>query len=312
MRIPVIPVVSFLMFAGILSMTGTTVWGQSCDDRDAATGGLGWSFYRRGWDESRCRGKVGSLFAWRSGNGEGLPQLDEPLVTDRPDFTEASSVVGLGVLQTELGYTYTEGSPDDGGRDQTYPELLLRYGFLFDWMELRVAYSAGSARVNGSTLAGSDDLYLGLKLGLTEQLGWLPETAIIPQMTVPSGGGDRTEGRVLAGVNYLYSWSLSEDISTGGSTQFNRSVDGETNNLYTEWAQSWTVAYSLTDRVGAFTEYFGFYPDDADAESPQHFVNGGFTYLLHDNLQLDIRAGKGLSSASEDYFIGTGLVLRRL
>ncbi len=59
-------------------------------------------------NRARQRGTVGSLFRWSTDPGEtSLPQPDQPLVTDRPDFTEASSVVGLGILQIESGYTYT-------------------------------------------------------------------------------------------------------------------------------------------------------------------------------------------------------------
>jgi hypothetical protein len=37
----------------------------------------------------------------------GGPFLEEPLVTDRPDFTESSSTVGSGVLQLEGGVTFS-------------------------------------------------------------------------------------------------------------------------------------------------------------------------------------------------------------
>ena len=37
----------------------------------------------------------GTLLSWRYGDGNtGGPDLDAPLVTDRPDFTEASTTVG--------------------------------------------------------------------------------------------------------------------------------------------------------------------------------------------------------------------------
>ena len=50
----------------------------------------------------------GTLLRWHCQSPDaGVAGLDEGLVTDRPDFTEASSVVGRGVLQLELGYTYT-------------------------------------------------------------------------------------------------------------------------------------------------------------------------------------------------------------
>lgn len=65
---------------------------------------------------SSARGP-GSLFRWSAAPcSKEFSGLDEPLVTDRPDFTEASSVVGLGVAQLEIGYTY---SFDDEGTNVT-------------------------------------------------------------------------------------------------------------------------------------------------------------------------------------------------
>jgi hypothetical protein len=151
---------------------------------------------------------------------------------------------------------------------------------------------------------------LGFKIGLTSQLGWRPEMAIVPQMTVPTGSTSTTAGEVLPGVNWLYGWDLSKRISTAGSTQFNRALDAATNASYTEWAQSWTVGYELTERIGGYTEYFGLFPSGADTARTQHYFNGGFTYSISNDIQWDIRAGKGLNDKADDYFVGTGLVLR--
>ena len=232
-------------------------------------------------------------------------------MSDRPDFTEASSVVGLGVLQIESGYTYTfdnDGATHSIGH--SYPETLFRYGVLANWFEFRLGMSYGEERANRIRFAGAEDLYLGFKLGLTAQERWRPEMALVPQMTVPSGGRDTSKGEVLPGLNWLYGWDLNDKISTAGSTQFNRAIDSATAQLYTEWAQSWTVGYSLAERLGGYTEYFGIYPSGANSVRVQHYFNGGFTYSFTDDIQWDIRAGKGLNSAADDYFLGTGLVLR--
>ena len=260
----------------------------------------------------------GTLFQWSYGNSfSGGPDLSEPLVTDRPDFTEASSTVGRGVAQIEFGYTYTYNN-DAGVRDVSHSvgEPLLRYGVLADWLELRIAVfpastntSTGAMRASNS---GVEDLLLGLKIGLTPQEGILPETALIPQMTVPSGSSAFTNNQVLPGAIWIYAWEINDLVSTAGSSQFNKAVDEATSASYTEFAQSWAVAYSLTDRLGAYTEWFAFFPSGADTAKPQHFFDGGFTYLLTDNIQYDIRAGVGLNEAADDYFIGTGLSIRFL
>jgi len=254
----------------------------------------------------------GTLFQWSYGTSfSGGPDLDAPLVTDRPDFTEASSTVGVGVAQLEFGYTYAF---DNDGTDQTighsYPEPLLRAGILADWLELRVAWNYATDQINSVRLSGSEDLYLGFKIGLTPQEGLLPEMALIPQMTVPVGADAFTADEVLPGLNWIYGWQVNDFLSTAASTQFNRAVDETTTSAYTEWAQSWTFAYSLTDRLGAYTEWFAFFPHSADTAKPENYFNGGFTVLLSDNVQWDIRAGLGLNDAADDYFAGTGLSIR--
>jgi len=257
----------------------------------------------------------GTLFQWsHCASFSGGPDLNEPLVTDRPDFTEASSTVGLGVAQLEMGYTY---SYDDDGTDRTtahsYPETLLRYGFLAEWLELRFAWNYGDETVVGgapSQANGSEDLYLGLKIALTPQEGWLPEMAIIPQMNVPTGAAAFTAGEVQPGLNWVYSWEINDFISTGGSSQFNRALDPVSSTTYYEFAQSWTIAYTLSDCVGGYTEWYAFFPSAADTAQVEHYFNGGFTYLLSNDVQLDVRGGVGMNDAAVDYFVGTGISIR--
>ncbi|MDA1014855.1 MAG: transporter [Planctomycetota bacterium] len=258
----------------------------------------------------------GTLFRWSNSPAlTGGPDLNEPLVTDRPDFTEASSTVGQGVAQIEFGWTYTYDSDGTTSvRNHSFGEPLLRYGILENWLEFRLAVFPVNQRTNtaggSASTSGTEDIYLGFKLGLTPQDGVLPEMSMIPQMTVPTGSSSFSSNRTLPGLNLIYAWDLNEDISTAGSTQFNQSVDEGTGRTYTEWAQSWTIAYTLTDELGAYTEWYGLFPTSADTAQTEHYFNGGFTYLLSDDVQFDIRAGVGLNDAAADYFIGTGLSIR--
>lgn len=254
----------------------------------------------------------GTLFQWSYGTSfSGGPDLNAPLVTDRPDFTEASSTVGRGVIQLELGYTYIY---DNDGVDRTivhsYPEPLVRIGMFAEWLEFRIAKNSNDESLNLQDNAGAQDLYTGFKIALTPQEGCLPEMAIIPQALIPTGDDYFSNDEFLPGLNWIYSWEINDFISTAGSTQFNRAIDPGSDEAYTEWAQSWTFAYTLTEKWGAFTEWFAFFPSSAETAKPEHYFNGGFTYLVNDNFQWDIRAGTGLNSAADDYFVGTGFSMR--
>ena len=283
-----------------------------------ATGTLLSAQWHRGTilDEAPSRGPVGdpgaargTLFLWSASRLlQGESNLNEPLVTDRPDFTEASSVVGLGVGQLEIGYTFTRESA--GAQAHSFAEPLLRYGVFQEWLEFRAGWNYADETANGIGASGSEDLYLGFKIGLTPQEGILPEMAWIPQMTVPTGSAAFTAEKILPGINLIYGWQLSDHLSMAGSTQFNRAVDKGSDRTYTEWAQSWTFSLTLTDRCAAYTEWYAFFPHAADTARAEHYINGGWTILLSDDIQWDIRAGKGLNGRADDFFIGTGLSLR--
>jgi len=253
----------------------------------------------------------GTLLQWSYGTSfGGGPDLSEPLVTDRPDFTEASSTVGRGVVQLESGYTYSYDNDGAITKSHSYPEALLRVGTLAEWLELRMGWTYGSTGVDTLRREGAEDLYLGFKLGLTPQEGILPEMAIVPQATVPTGGSSFTSDEVLPGVNWLYGWDITECLSTGGSTQMNRAIDEGSDEAYTEWAQSFTVNYSLATYATTYAEWFAFFPHSSETQQTEHYLNGGAALLITADVQWDFRVGLGLNDAADDYFVGTGLSLR--
>jgi hypothetical protein len=263
-----------------------------------------------------CRLGECTLFQWSGCEADPDACNRETLVTDRPDFTEASSTVGLGYRQLEIGYTYF--FDDDGLTStsvQSYPEALFRICVLRDWLEQRIAWTildeTVSAAGSRTTSVGSTDILLGAKIGLTPQCGCLPEMAIIPQMFVPTGSDEFTLNRVSPGLNWLYGWDVTDRWSLGGSTQGIR-VEEDDGESYTQFAQSLTTGVGLTENVSGYFEWFALLPHSAQQpdSKPVYFLDGGFTWLLNDNLQYDIRAGVGLNDAAEDYFVGSGLALR--
>ncbi len=257
-----------------------------------------------------------TLLEWYStGTSESGSKLDEPLITDRPDFTESPTTVGQGVLQLEMGYTFSSDS-SQGVRttNHSFPETLLRVGVLADWFELRTVWNYESERTRTGGIAenesGANDLILGCKIALTGQQGYLPEVGLILQMSVPSGGSAFTSDEVLPGFNLCYAWDLSEDTYLAGSTGINGTVDDETRDLCSELNQSLSLGHMWTEKLGNYAEWFVLSPISADTNRPEHYFNGGFTYLFNKDVQWDIRAGVGLNEAADNFFVGTGLSVR--
>jgi hypothetical protein len=263
-------------------------------------------------------GGPSTLLQWSYGKNSDSDEgsvFDKPLETDRPDFTESAKTVGKGVLQIEGGYTFTSDNAD-GVRttDHSFPETLYRLGVFADWLELRAYWNYEVQRTTtggvSETQFGADDLTLGIKIALTPQQCILPETGIILQMSVPTGGDAFAADRVLPGIEYCYAWDITEAWSLAGMTALEDIVDDVTEDTCMQFSQSLSLGHEWTDWLHSYAEWYVLSPISADTNLPQYYFDGGFTVLINYNVQWDIRAGVGLNEAADNFFTGSGLSVR--
>ena len=123
------------------------------------------------------------------------------------------------------------------------------------------------------------------------------------------GSPDFSSRQVDSRVDYLYSWELNKKFSLNCST--GNVWTSESGDHFSYFFQSASLEYELTERLHCFNEWYAFFRRDATDNRPQHYYDGGFTFLLTPNFQLDWRAGCGLSDAADGIFTGCGLTIRR-
>lgn len=250
--------------------------------------------------------------------GFGRAKHDAALETDRPDFTEGTQTVTAGHLQIEAGYGFTYNDEDGANtKEHVVPQLLLRIG-LIEELELRIAWD-GYVRTEEEFSAdgisgdnddnGTSDLSLGIKNEMYEASGWLPALSYIAELSLPVGSEELTSDEVEPAYKLLWAYELDEQYSAAGNINFAAPV--EVDERFFETSASLTLAVSLSERLGTYVEYFGFYPDGGAPDTTStHFLNGGFTYGLNENLQIDVLAGFGLNDEADDFFTGVGVAVR--
>lgn len=234
-----------------------------------------------------------------------------PLVTDRPDATEASSTVGKGVLQIETGGLY-DTFEDNGIKTEnyTYNTTLVRYGIL-DNMELRLGWDfvEGSTKINNTKLdnvtSGLSPLLLGVKIDIAEEKNGWPEVALIGHM-FPIFSAAQDYRPEYTSIDFRF--SLSHTLSEKSSLAYN--IGAEWGNDSPEAAPIYTIAYgySITDKFGMYVEAYGDFPEDNKAN---HYWDAGFTYLVSNDLQLDTYFGTSITKG-QDLLLGVGLSYRVL
>jgi hypothetical protein len=234
---------------------------------------------------------------------------EEPLVTDRPDFTESSSTVGSGVLQIEAGFTYAE-SPD--GTDVTNAgEVLARWGVAktFELRFVLPTYVRDSS-ANGD-VTGFSDTGLGLKVELAQGegkglFGGL-EAALIASTEIPTGSSVLSDESWQPSSVLALGWDLNSTLGLGANVGVASPVD-EGQRFTSAWA-SVALGVGLTDAVSWFVELYAFNREELRGPDTAVFQTG-FVYLLNLDFQLDVRAARRLTDQGVDLVAGAGLSWR--
>lgn len=256
---------------------------------------------------SRILLALGLLFSTSAVAQEGWSGLDEPLSTDRPDFTESTSTIPRGHFQIEGGTTLTRVEDVD---ITSFGELLVRIGTGERW-ETRIG--AGHARVETpfDDVSGLEDPSLGIKVRFTDDPGELgpgqPAAALIVLTSIPAGDEELTGDEWVPEAKLALAWELTSRLSLSSNLNYAYAVDGD-ERLH-QIGATLSGSLSLTDRLGSFLEWYGFSEETKDGPST-HYVDGGVTWLINDDLQVDARVGTGLNDADPDWFVGIGAGVR--
>ncbi len=240
---------------------------------------------------------------------------EERIETERHDFTQSTKTVGRGVVQLEGGYSYFHKSnEEDTENSHTTPELFLRVGLTED-IEFRVRWNYAWRFIDEEdNVDGAEDFRWSLKLGITEQRGFRPESALEVRSTAPTGGSAWSTERVEFGLDYIYGWEITETTSLYGSTGFGSNALGDFGYLPEEpaadrfmaWSQSVALGCELSERNTLYSEFFGIFTSGLEDNVSPVLFNIGIDHYVTDDVIVDFRVGMGLNQDADDFFAGVG------
>lgn len=243
--------------------------------------------------------------------GQEIEKEQPTIATDRPGASDASSTVLNNSLQIETGAGYSlfkEGSFKS--ENFTYQSTFIRYGLLEN-LELRLGWSYNEIKTQNTfndTLSffnesGFNPLTMGVKIAITDEKGWIPQMALIGQITAPFAASEAFKS-TNTGANFRF--SFSNTLSNKSSLTYNLGANWSGNNLEMAYLYTLNYGYSISDKLGVFAEIYGDFPENASAN---HLWDAGLTYLINNNLQLDTSFGTSITQG-QDLFLGLGLSYR--
>jgi hypothetical protein len=244
------------------------------------------------------------LSAGSSAFAQTAVRSDVPeIVTDRPDFTESSEVIPAGWLQFESGISF-EG--ESSVRGLSAPAALLRIG-LGKRTELRLgAEGLLSESVGDFRHSGRSDMEIGAKVKVLDQAKAGVDFALLPIVSLPTGTSGFTTGGVDPTLKITWGRDLPAGFGLTGNVNFS-SVSEDGSRFHQE-SMSVSVGHDLAFGFGGYAEVYGFSKMSLVDGAGVTF-NGGVSRLLGRHVQIDVEAGRGLTAAAPDWFVGFGVAV---
>ncbi|HXC77311.1 MAG TPA: transporter [Candidatus Acidoferrum sp.] len=228
-------------------------------------------------------------------------QDSAPIVTDRPDVTEAANVVPRLSVQVENGLTWTV---QDHQHTVSGTETLLRVG-IGQRFELRVGVPDYFLNLSaGRHPDGFNDLSLGLKQQVGPVAGNI-QLSIIAATSLPSGTG----GVSTHGIDPFLKVPWSKELQPGWSIGGMQSIFWTTENGRRNPTGETTVYVEkeVIEPWALFLEYAG---DFASLDRARQLLHIGMTYRIGLRHQVDAHVGFGLSAAAPNHFVAVGYSFR--
>lgn len=229
-------------------------------------------------------------------------EIEDPLVGDRPDFTESTGTIAPRRVQLEAGTTAVSGDVDV----LAIGETVLRLGLARRW-ELRVG--AGSwVSVDGPSGddSGFADPSLEAKVRFNPD-GEGTAVGLLFGSTLAVGDDDIGTEDEQPFVKLLLGGAFSPGLSWGANAGYARA--SEDGGRFDQLSGSFSLGIGVSERLGSFVEVYGF-SEESEGGDTSTYADAGVTYRLSDDLQIDARVGSGIDGNDVDVFVGGGVVKR--
>ncbi|MFT6827208.1 MAG: hypothetical protein ACI9Z3_000629 [Roseivirga sp.] len=237
---------------------------------------------------------------------------DTPIVTDRPSQTYSSFVVPKGVFQIESGFGYSQN--ELFGANSSFSiesialnSLQLRYGISKN-IELRLFQNISLDRFGSRGDKITSDLLfaptsIGTKIRIVDEQGFRPQISFLAEFgsEIFSDLGNEN----IKVFRFNFSNTISSKFSIAYGLGMNFGTDFENSNTSITLLGS----YAVSPKISVFGEYYGILNQDF---FNTHNYDFGATYLVNNNLQLDMYIGSYFKKqiTSADLIFGLGFSTR--
>jgi hypothetical protein len=248
------------------------------------------------------RAVVVALVVLIGGRSAAAQETIEP---DRPDITNGTHIVDVGLLQIEIGGLYTHA----GASQHAFGSPFTARVGLSEWLEARIGTDGIVMQRDASGRAtGIGNLQVGAKLRLWADPGGVPVLSVLPTVNVPTASAEKGLGS--GDADYTMALLTGADIGRHAHVDFNYGIGaigaGGDAPHFVQHLVSVSASVAASDNWNPYAEAFWFSRQDPDGGAIVA-VDVGAIYELGARFAIDGGVQMGVSRGAPDLAAFAGL-----
>ena len=247
---------------------------------------------------------LGSSAAWAGNYCPDRPGLDTPPCTIESGHLSVEASLG----------SWTHSSDPASVTDQVLiGDLAVRLG-LGPATEARLAWTPfGSVRTKDrssgqvTTLHGSGDVTLGIKQNVLDPSGEHLAIALLPRVTLNSGGDALGAGTWSAGLQIPMAMPVGHGVSLMLTPEFDAAANADASGRHFAYGTAAGVGFPASSRVNVSIEALVMRDEDTAGASTSAVAGASASIKLKNNLFADIGGAVGLNASAPGHQIYLGI-----
>ncbi len=247
-----------------------------------------------------------------------VPVAARDYCPDRPGIGTPPCTIEPGKLSVEMsaGDWTLENEPDARTDTILAADLALRYG-IADHTELRLAWtpyghvrSRDKASGEIDRMDSTGDVVIGLKRNLVDPEGKGFSIALLPSVSLPTGGQAIGAGDWGASLLVPLSVPLGSVVSLGLTPEVDAAVDEDRHGRHLAYDLAGGFSIAATDHLNLALEAEVLRDEDPAGATTQAIAGAALGLMLGDDLQIDAGSEVGLNDETPDLRLYVGLSRR--
>ena len=231
-------------------------------------------------------------------------QYSETISTDRPGQAIGTTGVGKSVVQVQTGLNTNWININDNYKSRTLlSNTVVRFGLL-EWLELNGAFNWQDDKVEmgaeSTNVSGVSSTEIGTRMNILGNKGAVPAIGFQASLLLKAQSADYKRDKLGSKFMVTTGNSINDWLSV--ATNLGITWDGNGNDPQSLYVLNF--GFAITDKIGAIAEVYGSF-NEFDAN-----YDAGISYLVSNNVLLDLTAGWQGDSDVSNWFIDAGISFR--